>query len=525
MPNLSDKILLSKSKQKPKTSSDPSAVLGQIYETLSQNRKEELKLRQKLENFKNERDQEEERRRNKLLELFSPEEADEEKEVEKKVEKKKTKSFLEKLGYNNITGALIDLSIITGVILSTTKDAEATEKKIDSIEDLSIKEQEKDQEIKKEPTVPPVTEEPTPSSKTAPEPTVEPAAAAPTQLEPTPTIVTPPTPEPAVVGQPEVIQPPAVATKTTETQTQASVLTDSSGQPVVDSSGKSITIGEVKDIIEEKRKTPEVVPEVIPKVEPVPIPKAEKIPSKPIAIGGEDAEIKKMIIGHEGSIPYPYKDSLDKWTIGVGHLIGDGKSLPPNLENYKNNKGAFYRGNNRTPALSQEEIKKLFEEDYQKHKKLATKTPGWNLANQMGKAAMIDLNFNMGGVWYKKFPKTSKLLEEGNFAAAAEELKDSNWFSQVPNRSGKIVSMIAAGKEGSNASKDAATVMPTEGTSGNKLYQSSMQNQDMKRETKKGSDAQQTNNVFVQSQTAGKVATGPKEKLDDRPVYLRKSMA
>jgi lysozyme len=40
-------------------------------------------------------------------------------------------------------------------------------------------------------------------------------------------------------------------------------------------------------------------------------------------------EALKMIKHHEGVRLKPYKDCIGLWTVGVGHLIGDGKSLPP----------------------------------------------------------------------------------------------------------------------------------------------------------------------------------------------------
>lgn len=36
-----------------------------------------------------------------------------------------------------------------------------------------------------------------------------------------------------------------------------------------------------------------------------------------------------MLVHHEGLRLKPYKCPAGLWTIGVGHLIGDGKTLPP----------------------------------------------------------------------------------------------------------------------------------------------------------------------------------------------------
>ena len=37
----------------------------------------------------------------------------------------------------------------------------------------------------------------------------------------------------------------------------------------------------------------------------------------------------EMLCHHEGVRKKPYQDCIGLWTVGVGHLIGDGKSLPP----------------------------------------------------------------------------------------------------------------------------------------------------------------------------------------------------
>lgn len=39
-------------------------------------------------------------------------------------------------------------------------------------------------------------------------------------------------------------------------------------------------------------------------------------------------ECIKMIKHHEGVRLKPYQDPIGLWTVGVGHLIGDGKTLP-----------------------------------------------------------------------------------------------------------------------------------------------------------------------------------------------------
>lgn len=155
-------------------------------------------------------------------------------------------------------------------------------------------------------------------------------------------------------------------------------------------------------------------------------------------------DVKAMVKRHEGVRKQAYKDSVEKWTIGVGHLIGNGSSQ------------GEYAGR----TLTDKEVDDLFEEDFAKHVKIAEKTPGWNLANDAGKAAMIDLAFNMG-YWWKKWPNTAKAFAEGNFDAAAAGLKDSKWYTQVGDRAKEIVALVKSGKGGSSGESTSTAVAET----------------------------------------------------------------
>ena len=175
-----------------------------------------------------------------------------------------------------------------------------------------------------------------------------------------------------------------------------------------------------------------VTPSQIEKIEKTRIgrpPKEEKTEPTQSVSGMEDT--KAMIIQHEGKRNEPYKDSLGLWTVGVGHLIGDGKSLPPEMNR----------------KFSDEEVMNMFEEDFAHHKKIAEGTPGYQAANEGGKAAFIDLSFNMGK-WWPKWPTTKKLLANEQFEDAAEAMKDSKWYKQVGNRAVTITSLVAQAGDG-----------------------------------------------------------------------------
>jgi GH24 family phage-related lysozyme (muramidase) len=142
--------------------------------------------------------------------------------------------------------------------------------------------------------------------------------------------------------------------------------------------------------------------------------------------GMSDEEIKAMIIKHEGKRNRPYQDSLGLWTVGIGHLIGDGKSLPPEMNR----------------EFSDEEIMAMFEKDYAHHRSAAMNIPGFGKLDGRGQGALTDLTFNMGPSWISKWPKLKKQLEEGDTQGAAKNLEQSKWYGQVGNRAPTIVSLL-----------------------------------------------------------------------------------
>ena len=150
------------------------------------------------------------------------------------------------------------------------------------------------------------------------------------------------------------------------------------------------------------------------------------------AEGGIEAVARKMLAVHEGRRNTPYKDSKGLWTVGIGHLIGDGRSLPPSM--------------NRT--FSDAEVDELFSKDYKHHAAAASGIPGYNQINDMGKVALIDLTFNMGPAWYKKWPNFCKAMGEGNWQLASQCLEQSAWYRQVGKRAPTITGLIRNGGSG-----------------------------------------------------------------------------
>ena len=145
--------------------------------------------------------------------------------------------------------------------------------------------------------------------------------------------------------------------------------------------------------------------------------------------GMSEDEIKKMIIRHEGIRNRPYQDSLGLWTVGVGHLIGDGKSLPQEWNR----------------EFSNDEIMKMFNEDYASHRLAAQRIPSFDKLNTKGQGALTDLTFNMGASWIDKWPMLKKQLASQDVSAAAANLEGSKWYGQVGGRAPEVVNLLRNG--------------------------------------------------------------------------------
>jgi lysozyme len=159
----------------------------------------------------------------------------------------------------------------------------------------------------------------------------------------------------------------------------------------------------------------------------------------------DDEDVKDQIKKHEGSVVdkygkhISYADSRGFKTIGYGHLWKKGDPT----------------------VLTQKQAEDLFNKDYRIHKKHAENIPGYHKANSNQKKALINLTYNMGANWYKKFPKFTKAFEDGNHVEAAEQLKNSKWAKQVGKRSDDVINTFLTDIPVQQTQGNIAKVYPT----------------------------------------------------------------
>ena len=157
----------------------------------------------------------------------------------------------------------------------------------------------------------------------------------------------------------------------------------------------------------------------------------EPVAKKPVSLPNitqSDSSIMNLIEQHEGVRYRPYKDTRGFWTVGIGHYIG--KYLPSDMNR----------------QFSKEEVMDMFKADYAKHKQAAERIPNFNKLNMQGKAALIDMTFNMGPHWWEKWPTFTKDMRNDNIPAAMNDLRYSKWYTEVGNRARQDVALLGTNK-------------------------------------------------------------------------------
>ena len=123
-----------------------------------------------------------------------------------------------------------------------------------------------------------------------------------------------------------------------------------------------------------------------------------------------------MIKHHEGFVRKPYQDPIGLWTVGVGHLIGDGKSLP------KEWKGK---------VLSDEEVDELLFEDLERFE-IGVERLTKVYLSQGQFDALVSFSFNVGLGNLQSSTLRAK-LNRGDYEGA------SNEFPKWRRAGGKIL--------------------------------------------------------------------------------------
>ena len=135
------------------------------------------------------------------------------------------------------------------------------------------------------------------------------------------------------------------------------------------------------------------------------------------------SDLKKRVELHEGKVNKCYADSLGKLTFGIGHLVTDEDNIDPNKE------------------YSDEFIYKLFDKDFDKAIEGAARVcQGMDLPDRKF-GVFIEMAFQLGATGLSKFKLALKAAREHQWQECHDQLLDSRWHKQTPNRA-KQLAMI-----------------------------------------------------------------------------------
>lgn len=153
----------------------------------------------------------------------------------------------------------------------------------------------------------------------------------------------------------------------------------------------------------------------------------------------EAVDIYELIKRHEGCTNKVYIDTRGKPTIGIGFNLSKNGARKM-IESVGADYDKILAGKQ---TLSEDQIKILFNNDMKSAVKSARSVvSNFDSLPQKAQAILIDMAFNLGTEGLSKFKNMRAALEVNNYNRAAYEMKDSDWYTQVGNRSKELIKMM-----------------------------------------------------------------------------------
>jgi lysozyme len=137
-------------------------------------------------------------------------------------------------------------------------------------------------------------------------------------------------------------------------------------------------------------------------------------------------ELTLQLRRDEGVETQAYQDHLGFWTIGVGRLID------------KRKPGS---------GLRQKEIDYLLNNDIEERiAEVSARIPWFNKLDDARQGVLLNMSFQMGVDGLLGFKNTLKMVEAGEYEAAARGMLNSLWARQTPARAKRLSEQMKTGK-------------------------------------------------------------------------------
>jgi lysozyme len=130
--------------------------------------------------------------------------------------------------------------------------------------------------------------------------------------------------------------------------------------------------------------------------------------------------ITEQLIADEGFKLRPYRCPAGKLTIGVGRNLED-------------------------TGISKAEALLMLENDIRSCADRLKGIPWFSGLNAVRQEVLINMAFNLGVAGLMGFPRMMAALERGQYVLASQEMLESKWASQVPQRAKRLAEEMASG--------------------------------------------------------------------------------
>ena len=127
----------------------------------------------------------------------------------------------------------------------------------------------------------------------------------------------------------------------------------------------------------------------------------------------------------EGEVLHAYQDHLGYWTLGVGRLIDKRKG-----GGITATESAYLLANDITSKTSE----------------LVVALPWVEQLDPVRRAVLQNMAFQLGITGLLSFKNTLNFVKNGNYAQAAMNMQLSKWYSQTPERSGRLIKQMITGE-------------------------------------------------------------------------------
>jgi lysozyme len=155
------------------------------------------------------------------------------------------------------------------------------------------------------------------------------------------------------------------------------------------------------------------------------------------------ALMREELIRDEGERLKAYRDTVGKWTIGVGRNLDDCGIFPHEAAAL-----GITTASVKANGITKEQSAALLDSDIDRVTDgLDKKLPWWRKLDPVRQRVVINMAFNMGTDGLLGFKNTLRMIDQRDYAGASQGMLASKWARQVGARAARLATMMRQGTQ------------------------------------------------------------------------------